>query len=151
MQSDQRSTCAMKSHFMLVDCEQVEHVSYLEACGRSSRNSESQLNAATCAELTSEVTRAQGDDSLKVEVNDELNAPLKVEVRDELNAKTDCPSDKYGDIEITAQTDSIAIKVMCYTLKGGKISPLAGFNFKTYILNFQFSFCCRDDSFKFTS
>lgn len=78
---------------------QVEHISYLEACGRSGAGSESQMNSATCVELSSKVTRAQ------------CHGSLKVEVQDESNAKTDYLSDKNGAINITAQTDRIAIKV----------------------------------------
>lgn len=78
----------------------VERVSYLEACGRSGTDSESDMNSATCIELSSKGTRAQG------------HVSLEVEVEDELNAKTDYPFDQNDDIDNTTQTetDQIAIK-----------------------------------------
>lgn len=84
------------------DNGQVERVSYLEACGRSGTDSESDMNSATCIELSSKGTRAQG------------HVSLEVEVKDELNAKTDYPSDQNDDIDHTTQTetDQIAIKVI---------------------------------------
>ncbi|XP_023516624.1 DNA annealing helicase and endonuclease ZRANB3 [Cucurbita pepo subsp. pepo] len=88
----------------------VERVSYLEACGRSGTSSESQMNSATCIKLSSKIARAQGHGSLEVEVNDELNGSFKVLVKDELNAKTDYPPDQNDDIDITTQTDQVAIK-----------------------------------------
>ncbi|KGN63703.1 DNA annealing helicase and endonuclease ZRANB3 isoform X1 [Cucumis sativus] len=77
----------------------VEHISYLEACGRSGASSESDMNSA-CIELCSKGTRAQG------------HVSLEVEVKDELNANIDYPSDQNDDIDNTTQTetDQIAIK-----------------------------------------
>ena len=129
----------------IYDNEQVERVSYLEACGRSGTSSESQMNSATCIKLSSKIARAQGHGSLEVEVNDELNGSFKVLVKDELNAKTDYPPDQNDDIDITTQTDQVAIKVICHWVKGGISFLLACFNFKisTHIFNIQFSFYCR--------
>ncbi|XP_038880758.1 DNA annealing helicase and endonuclease ZRANB3-like isoform X2 [Benincasa hispida] len=76
----------------------VERVSYLEACGRSGRSSESDMNSATSIELSSKGTRSQGHIS------------LVVEVKDDLNAKTDYPSGQNDGIDNTTQVDQIAFK-----------------------------------------